>query len=536
MTQSCWLFFSLFALWLTSTVLALQRLRPPNAHEIHDLPGYNDSTPIDFKHYAGRLPLPSSGQELFYWLVESQDDPATDPIVLWLNGGPGCSSLGGFFTELGPFVVQPDLTVKRNKYAWNRHANMVFLEAPAGVGFSQPLLTSSDYNDHTTAANTHEFLREFFDAYPSFQNRPFYIAGESYAGRYIPFLITKLLASPLPKVHLVGFLIGNPSTNYEIDHNSYVDYYYTHGLISLENYMAVGAACGDNVGRCVVSSVNCSAACEAALQDGILSIDEPALNRYYIYGDVCLLNKSQAHPFKYRNLRPPPTPLSDAVTTPCTNTFTQEYLRQPLVQEALHLSHLKAVGWRHCSNAVGHMYVRSSSSMELYPAILAAGIKALIYSGDADMVVNFMGTQRWISTEGLGLKVTDKWRAWFGPDKQLAGYLEEYAGGLTFKTVKGAGHMVPAVRPLHALYMFECFALGHDACNNFTYPRNSAECLTGEDLDACLGDGSDTVDLPRPAKHVNWSLYGILIVLVGIAVAMLTKLRLDYRKKQYAML
>ncbi|RHY28439.1 hypothetical protein DYB25_012076 [Aphanomyces astaci] len=182
------------------------------------------------------------------------------------------------------------------------------------------------------------------------------------------------------------------------------------------------------------------------------------------------------------------------------------------------------------------MYVRSSSSMELYPAILAAGIKALIYSGDADMVVNFMGTQRWISTEGLGLKVTDKWRAWFGPDKQLAGYLEEYAGGLTFKTVKGAGHMVPAVRPLHALYMFECFAFGHDACNNFTYPRNSAECLTGEDLDACLGDGSDTVDLPRPAKHVNWSLYGILIVLVGIAVAMLTKLRLDYRKKQYAML
>ncbi|ETV74301.1 hypothetical protein H257_11225 [Aphanomyces astaci] len=472
MTQSCWLFFSLFPLWLTSTVVALQRLRPPNTHQIHDLPGYNDSTPIDFKHYAGRLPLPSSGQELFYWLVESQDDPATDPIVLWLNGGPGCSSLGGFFTELGPFVVQSDLTVKRNNYA----------------------------------------------------------------GRYIPFLITKLLASPLPKVHLVGFLIGNPSTNYEIDHNSYVDYYYTHGLISLENYMAVGAACGDNVGRCVVSSANCSAACEAALQDGILSIDEPALNRYYIYGDVCLLNKSQAHPLKYRNLRPPFTPLSDAVTTPCTNTFTQEYLRQPLVQEALHLSHLKSVGWRHCSNAVGHMYVRSSSSMELYPAILTAGIKALIYSGDADMVVNFMGTQRWISTEGLGLKVTDKWRAWFGPDKQLAGYSEEYAGGLTFKTVKGAGHMVPAVRPLHALYMFECFALGHDACNNFTYPRNSAECLTGEDLDACFGDGSDTVDLPHPANHVNWSLYGILIVLVGIAVAMLTKLRLDYRKKQYAML
>ncbi|ETV92233.1 hypothetical protein H310_13465 [Aphanomyces invadans] len=156
---------------------------PPEDHQIHSLPGYNDSAPINFKQYAGRLALPLAGQELFYWLVESQHDPANDPIVLWLNGGPGCSSLGGFFTELGPFVVQSDLTVKHNKYAWNRHANMVFLEAPAGVGFSRPLLHAADYNDNTTAANTHEFLRVFFDTYSTYQGRPFYIAGESYAGR-----------------------------------------------------------------------------------------------------------------------------------------------------------------------------------------------------------------------------------------------------------------------------------------------------------------------------------------------------------------
>ncbi|RHZ24317.1 hypothetical protein DYB37_010120, partial [Aphanomyces astaci] len=129
------LYRAIFSLGLVASYVAAGVAPGSPDHQIHDLPGYNDSTPIDFKHYAGRLPLPSSGQELFYWLVESQDDPATDPIVLWLNGGPGCSSLGGFFTELGPFVVQSDLTVKRNKYAWNRHANMVFLEAPAGVGF-----------------------------------------------------------------------------------------------------------------------------------------------------------------------------------------------------------------------------------------------------------------------------------------------------------------------------------------------------------------------------------------------------------------
>ncbi|ETV92237.1 hypothetical protein H310_13469 [Aphanomyces invadans] len=498
-------------------------------HEVHFLPGHNDSAPINFKQYAGRLALPLAGQELFYWLVESQHDPANDPIVLWLNGGPGCSSLGGFFTELGPFVVQSDLTVKRNKYAWNRHANMVFLEAPAGVGFSRPLLHAADYNDNTTAANTHEFLRVFFDTYSTYQGRPFYIAGESYAGRYIPFLVTKLLTTPLPHVNLRGFLVGNPSTNYLIDHNSYVDYYYTHGLISLENYEAVNAACGRDVGRCVVSTANCTAACEHALQDGILAMDKPALNRYYIYGDVCLMNISEVYPFKYRNLRPLPSPLVDVATTPCTNAFTEEYLQQPAVQAVLHLSQTDPTVWRSCSNAIGHQYARSISSMELYPPILAHGIQVLVYSGDADMVVNFMGTQRWISSWGLQLKVVSKWQAWFGPDNQLAGYTEEYAGGLTFKTVKGAGHMVPADQPLHAVYMFECFLFGHDVCGNFTYPPTRAECLSGEDLDIARMTSAST------AEQRSQSACGT-IVGVSMAVSAARKARLNRRKACYATL
>ena len=68
-------------------------------------------------------------------------------------------------------------------------------------------------------------------------------------------------------------------------------------------------------------------------------------------------------------------------------------------------------------------------------------LKILIYSGDADSIVNFIGTERWITEDGLNLTIVTPWKSWFGPDHQLAGYVEAYPG-LMFKTVKGAGHMV----------------------------------------------------------------------------------------------
>jgi hypothetical protein len=136
------------------------------------------------------------------------------------------------------------------------------------------------------------------------------------------------------------------------------------------------------------------------------------------------------------------------------------------------------VKWTNCNDQVASAYTRSPSALPLYPDILSTDIKTLIFSGDADSVVNFIGTERWISSEGLQLNILEKWHAWFGPDKQLAGYTQKY-DGLTFKTVKGAGHMVATTRPLHALYMFECFLYGTELCAAFDYPRDNLEYLSG---------------------------------------------------------
>ena len=107
--------------------------------------------------------------------------PEEKPLVLWLNGGPGCSSLGGMFTELGPFVLDANLNITLNPYSFNRVANILFLEQPAGVGFSYPNVPA---NDETTAVDTVTALRNFLQAHPELDGRDFYVMGESYGGKW----------------------------------------------------------------------------------------------------------------------------------------------------------------------------------------------------------------------------------------------------------------------------------------------------------------------------------------------------------------
>lgn len=229
----------------------------------------------------------------------------------------------------------PDLTVDLNPYRWNRRANIVWLESPAGVGFSSP---ESDfdpyYNDETTTERSYEFLKHFFDRYPSLKGRDFYIAGESYAGIYIPALVDKLVENPLPGVHLKGFTIGNPFTDAEIDGNAYMDYFYSHAMISLENYDRMVKFCASEIGQCMYTSKNCSKECSQSVQEGLLDSDTDQLNPYYIYGDKCMLKNSQAGMLRYTTKKNPISPefRQRSEIGPCTDEFTQTYLNLPTVQ------------------------------------------------------------------------------------------------------------------------------------------------------------------------------------------------------------
>eukprot|EP01035_Chromulina_nebulosa_P019308 gene19308-25169_t len=188
------------------------------ADEIISLPGWTGSLPS--RQFSGYLEANTS--QLHYWFVTSESDtPEDDPVVLWLNGGPGCSSLDGFFYELGPFEIESDhSTLSLREYRWNRIANVLFIEAPVGVGFSYS--TDSNYitNDDRTALENTLALESFYEKFPEFINNKFFITGESYAGVYVPTLAESILQAENSNTYagapLTGIAVGNGCSGTEV--------------------------------------------------------------------------------------------------------------------------------------------------------------------------------------------------------------------------------------------------------------------------------------------------------------------------------
>ena len=157
----------------TSRALEDQIVNLPGMAGIQDL--------VKFNQFSGYLDINiSTGKRIHYWFVEAEKDPANAPVVFWTNGGPGCSGLIGFMTEMGPFRPQGDGSLAFNPHAWNKIANMVYLEQPSGVGFSYSD-TPADYktNDQQAAADNFATIQEFMLRFPDLANNALYTTSES---------------------------------------------------------------------------------------------------------------------------------------------------------------------------------------------------------------------------------------------------------------------------------------------------------------------------------------------------------------------
>ncbi|OWM70172.1 hypothetical protein CDL15_Pgr026022 [Punica granatum] len=255
---------------------------------IIELPGQPRN--VGFAQYSGYVTVnQQAGRALFYWLVESpvSRGPASRPLVLWLNGGPGCSSVAyGAAEEIGPFRIRPyGKTLYSNPYAWNNLANILFLESPAGVGFSYTNTTSDLYTagDNRTAEDAYIFLVNWFERFPQYKHRDFYITGESYAGHYVPQLsqivYERNKGIKNPAINFKGFMVGNAVTDDYHDYIGTFEYWWTHGLISDSTYKALRVACDSG------SSQHPSIDCMKALT--IAEAEQGNIDPYSIFTRPC---------------------------------------------------------------------------------------------------------------------------------------------------------------------------------------------------------------------------------------------------------
>ncbi|VDM78364.1 unnamed protein product, partial [Strongylus vulgaris] len=215
-----------------------------------DLPGVQFK--VNFKTYSGYLNANDNGTwQMHYMLTESRSSPSNDPLLVWFNGGPGCSSLLGLFEELGSFYVNFDgATLYENVYAWNAKANVLYLESPIGVGFSYDTTQDAyiNANDDQTAAQNYAALKDFFSrVQPQYNNRTFYLTGESYAGIYIPMLSQRVVEGisrgDFPNNKFQGAAIGNGFMNVPYLMNSLVLWSAYHGRVSLDDWDKIKVAC-----------------------------------------------------------------------------------------------------------------------------------------------------------------------------------------------------------------------------------------------------------------------------------------------------
>ncbi|TXG73331.1 hypothetical protein EZV62_001910 [Acer yangbiense] len=379
--------------------------------KINALPGQPSG--INFDQYAGYVTVdPKAGRALFYYFVESPQNSSTNPLVLWLNGGPGCSSFGhGAMTELGPFRVNSDgKTLFQNPYAWNNVANVIFLESPAGVGFSYSN-TSSDYDgpgDKSTAIDAYNFLVNWLERFPQYKGRDFFITGESYAGHYVPQLAdTVLLNNKMTNqtvINLKGIAIGNGVLNDYTDALGFIDYIWTHALISDQSYKGIQTYCD------FVNGTD-SEQCDKFLEQSWNEIGD--IDYYNIYAPLCHTGNAD---------NKASSTASVDTFDPCSDLYVNSYLNKAEVQTALHANHIK---WNGCS-------------------------------GDVDSAVPVTSSRYSISS--LNLQIKTPWYPWY-TNNEVGGYAVEYQG-VTFVTVRGAGHLVPSYQPERALNMISSFLQG----------------------------------------------------------------------------
>ncbi|XP_047704987.1 probable serine carboxypeptidase CPVL isoform X2 [Prionailurus viverrinus] len=350
------------------------------------------------KSYAGYITVNKTyNSNIFFWFFPAQVQPMAAPVVLWLQGGPGGSSMFGLFVEHGPYIVTSNMTVRPREFSWITTFSMLYIDNPVGTGFS---FTDDPQgyavNEDDVARNLYSALTHFFLLFPEYKNNDFYATGESYAGKYVPALahyIHTLNPVMTTKINLKGVAIGDAYS----DPESVLDKLLDGDLTNSPSYF-------QNVTGCP-SYYN------------LLQCKEPEDQNYY-----------------------------------------GKFLSLPQVRQAIHVGNRT---FSDGSQVEKYMREDTVKSVKLWLAEIMDNYKVLIYNGQLDIIVAASLTERslmamkWKGSQEYKQAERKVWKI-FKSDNEVAGYVRQ-VDDFCQVIVRGGGHILPYDQPLRSFDMINRF-------------------------------------------------------------------------------
>lgn len=467
----------------------------PSEDRITSLPDFGAPPTAAFSGYLDASAA-EDGTMLHYWFSASSkgDKQGLDqPVVLWLNGGPGSSSLLGLLQEHGPLLINATGGLVENPYAWTQEANILVIEAPAGVGFSYcagMLKNESCANtDKGTARANRAAVQNFYKKFPELLPNPFYITGESYAGVYVPTLAREIL-DHAPEINMAGVAVGDPCTDNTAQKDSMdmLWYGHKHGLVPDADFDLLWNNCTARIPHPLARGKHGAGADnDWKAYNGVQSDECVLAHRRFLMSS----SRGFSQEWKLAWLNDLTLYGPSAIVgwdMPGSLNFMQaQYLMRDDVKAALHVQDSPATawpgpdaGWSYTSQydaCNANVAPGTPSMIDFYRNIAPRMHTTIVFNGDTDPCVSYEGTRTAIERVGFTELPGGSYRPWFyeqkeadlgfllakpllfGPDLsvgraggvQFGGHVVNYEHRLSFVTIHGAGHMIPQFRPEAAL-------------------------------------------------------------------------------------
>lgn len=434
---------------------------------------------------------------LFFWdfhMIGNASHISERPLVIWLNGGPGCSSMDGALMEVGPLRVNEKAEVEWSK-GWFEKVDLLFIDQPVGTGFSPNAKAGYDENLEQSSQHLINFLENYFNKFPDFEIKysKIIVAGESYAGQYIPYFARALKDHSRFSSKLSTIMLGNAWLDPNLQSLAYVPYALDNEIIQtntdlderrLSNLLRAQDQCqniqnGPDLTKVPFEDPTCESILTKLLQSY-----KPAKNQCINVYDIKKVDSYPACGLNWPEILPQTTSL----------------LNLESVQAALHVS--GANPWKEC-NAEVHRNFKPTNQLngaKLLPGLLNDGVKVNLFSGIDDMICNYLGTEMVMkeytntylennnysfdsNTRLFGLHKREVQKLqmdsqWYHDDIRAGSFWQR--GNLTYVKVENASHMVPYDSSISSIGLLELALRDDDSKHNGDSADSEIKTYTAE--------------------------------------------------------